>query len=380
MSDESKAIEIRGNETMEIAPHYGSRQDIIQLGKRIKALMPGGQKLSIEQAMSAAEAAILSDANLFRGDIYVYEDKGQLVVADGYKLLVREAKRQSDYAETYFDLTPEEREKHNIADDSIAVWVYILRDDRRRFYQQALQDAKEFGLNFREARKEALEAEATKALGIVTKRDMTKRNGEPMDPPNTLTWEDVAKKRGLKHALRRAYALPSPREIAQRSWIVGNTQTVEADWDGVEVYDSQPERERAAQLNAWERERQEQWEAMSEDEQAAKVAHNVEVMRDNDADPLDLAPDDLAEDEPEPTPEPTKPKAKNGGKVSGDVSTRFWLLAGKKGIDRDAGLALIGEHGGSVDDALEALKKLPAGEPVQKSMIEQEQPNNYHEK
>jgi hypothetical protein len=77
---------------------YGSRDDVAALARRIKTLMPGGDKLSLAQAMAAAQYAILLDANIYRGEVYAWVDKrGQLVLEDGYKLLVRWAKDHCNY-------------------------------------------------------------------------------------------------------------------------------------------------------------------------------------------------------------------------------------------------------------------------------------------
>jgi hypothetical protein len=49
---------------------------------------------------------------------------------------------------------------------------------------------------------------------------------KPIDPPVGWTWEQVARKR----ALNLSHGAPSPREIAARSWRIGDTDTIPDDW------------------------------------------------------------------------------------------------------------------------------------------------------
>jgi len=325
-----------------IAPHYGAGEDIANLAKRIQIMMPGGDKLTTSQAMAAASAAVLSDANLFRGEVYAYPDvKGNLVLVDGYKLLVREAKRQCDY--TVYDdiaLTQEEKIAQGLKPEDIAFWVYLLRDDKKGLYTQELREAKEFGLGYREAKLEALNFAAAKAVGYIKKTETwSKRYKREIDPPKNMTWPDKAKMRGLKKALRMAYALPSPREIAARSWDVDGTQTTAEDWQGVELYTSEAEQEQAAKRNAWGRERIEESAALTEDEKRGRMKRNVELMRD----PVDFDP--IAEEE-----------VIEGEVMDIDPATRFWSYQRQNDIDPEVARALIAQAGGDIDSAFEMLQ------------------------
>lgn len=291
MSD--KQLVLRDDEVTSLAPHYGSRREITHLANQVKTMIPGGDRLNTSEAMAVAWAAVQSDANLLRGDIYAYKDPrtGQLIIVDGYKLLVREAKRICDYQEFDILLTDEEKRINKLEPEDMAYWCYVLRNDHYQSYLQEMKTAKEFGLNYREARREALNFSATRALGVVrTFETWSKKKNKPIDPPKTMTWAEKAKQRGLKHALRRAYALPSPKEIAARTWDIDGTDTRAEDWEGVEIYRTRKEQEQAAKRAAWHRQAQEN-PIDSETLAAANAA-----MRDNgDDDPLALWDVQLAE-------------------------------------------------------------------------------------
>jgi len=245
---------------------WGSRDDIAALSRRIKSMMPGGDKMSTAQAMALAQYAITLDANPFRGEIYGFVSRGRFVLVDGYKLLVRWAKRQYNYSEKYEELTGDE-----LPAGAIGYRCWILRDDQR----QVLRDLVLVGAEFQEA----FEVAATPAVGVVTKADRTNRQGQPVDPPKGWTWEQVARKRALKNALNLSHGAPSPREIARETWMVGDTETAPEDWQEASPDLPRAGRERLAALSARTRQEQEEWDDLTEEEQLELFQHNRAVLR-----------------------------------------------------------------------------------------------------
>jgi len=194
---------------------YGERDQVVALGKRLQTMLPGN--LTLDQALTVAQYAWLMDANAFRGEIYPATIRGRFCLIEGYKLLVRWAKRQCPYSEKFEPMDPRE-----LPEDAIGARCWILRDDARPLLHDLIQG----GANWREA----FEIAATSAIGIVSKADRTTREGKEMEPPATWTWQQVAEKRALKNALNRSHGAPSPREIANESWWVHDTKTIPADW------------------------------------------------------------------------------------------------------------------------------------------------------
>jgi len=216
---------------------WGKREDIVALSRRIRSMLPGGNKMGTEQAMALAQYAIALDANPFRGEIYGFTSRGRFVLVDGYKVLVRWAKRQCPYSERCVPLGEDE-----LSEGDIGFRCWILRDDARA----TLRDLVQAGAAFQEA----YEIAATSAVGIVTQADRTDRHGKPIDPPKGWTWDQVARKRALKNALNLSHGAPSPREIARESWTVGGTETQPGDWRECTPEMLPVERERLALLHA----------------------------------------------------------------------------------------------------------------------------------
>lgn len=198
---------------------WRDREDVAALAKRLQVLLPG--KLTREEALLLAQYAAAMDANPFRGEVYAYSSKGKLVLTEGYKLLTRWAKRQDGYSEHYEPLDVAE-----LPEEDIGYTCWILRDQQLPLLKTLIDGGAPWD--------EAFHIAATSAVGVVTKADRTKRNGDPMDPPVGWTWEEVARKRAMKNALNRAFGSPSPREIAKETWMVGDIKTTPEDWQLVD--------------------------------------------------------------------------------------------------------------------------------------------------
>lgn len=225
-------------EKVDAPAEWHDREEVVALANRLKGMMPG--KLSTEEALLLAQYSAAMDANPFRGEIYAYESKGKMILVEGYKLLVRWARRQCQFYERYERIT---NDTDDIPDDAIAFRCRILRDDA----VNALARLTEAGVPF------AYEICSIEAVGVVTSADRTTRQGKPSPPPKGWTWEDVARKRALKNALNRAYGAPSPREIAEETWKVEDTLTIPEDWTDVTPEMPSAEREATALYNAKQR-------------------------------------------------------------------------------------------------------------------------------
>ena len=308
-----------------------NKEIIVDMGNQIKALLPGGQSLSDKNAMSVANYAALTKANPFRGEVYGYQSgKGDLILVDGYKLLVRWAKSISDYDEDYGERLPVGVE--GIEEGDIGYRITIMRYDKKK----GIKEYVDMGAPF----KEAYDLVSNSAIGIVKANETyNSKYKKAVPPPKGWSWDEVARKRALKNVLNRAFAMPSVEQLAALNWEVNGQETLPEDWAGPEVYRNSEEAERHAELSAQERERQKKVADMTETEKAEfseGIASATEIMRSNgDDDPLQDA---------EELPKQMHPSAK------------FWQWANGQGIERGVAGQFVQEANGNFDKALEALK------------------------
>lgn len=182
---------------------WHSRQDIVAYSRRIKTMLPGGNKLSDIDAMALAQYALAMGLNPFRGEVYGYVDKrGKFTIVDGYKALVRWAHWRMPYTHSFEDMPADDPE---LPENAIGVRCFVLREDNRAL----LFDLVKAGATFAEAKSLA----TTSGVGVVTAADRTDRDGRPIHPPTGWTWQQVARKRALKNTLNQSHGMPSPVEI-----------------------------------------------------------------------------------------------------------------------------------------------------------------------
>lgn len=264
------------------------RQVLREAGADLKKLLPGGHKLTDNEAVTLAQYSQLTGANPFRGEMYGFKDKfGNFRVVDGYKLLIREAKSQCDYTDQYEKLAEGEE---GLTSGDIGYRCLLLRNDKLHLIKSFVDS----GATFQEAK----DTVTNLAVGIVKKEEMwSEKKKKAIDPPKGWSWEQVARKRALKFAIQFAYSLPSPEDLAKRQAEQEGVQTKPEDWPDEDTYNTHVERKEHALLAAKTRNHQARVAAMNEterDEYQAEIRHATNLMRnDGDDDPLDL-------DEPEP--------------------------------------------------------------------------------
>lgn len=244
---------------------YGSKDDLVALGKRVQSLLPGGNKMTMEQAMAVAQYAILMDANPFRGEIYGGEIAGKFTLMEGYKLLVRWAKNKCPYSEQFRPLAIEE-----LPAGAIGYECLILREDAR----PALSELTQAGASFQEA----YEIVATSAVGVVNNKEMFKGSRE-LYPPNGWTWDQVARKRALKNALNLSHGAPSPRDISNESWRVEDVDTEPEDWVAVPPEASPSEREKIVLANVTARKAKARIGEMTDEERLRFLGESRALLR-----------------------------------------------------------------------------------------------------
>lgn len=204
--------------------NWGTREEIVALGDRLKVMLPGGQSLTPEQAMALAQYSKIADANPFRGEIYAAVIKGQVRFVEGYKLLVRWAKRAMPYNDKYEEWSDERKERESLKAEDVAYTCFILLEKDKSAMLELVRASVSL--------KEAYELFAFSASGVVSRKDdMLNKDGHSIAPPKGWTWHDVARKRALKNALNLSHGAPSPSEISKETWIVDDVETEQVDWD-----------------------------------------------------------------------------------------------------------------------------------------------------
>lgn len=220
-------------------------EELEEIAERLKMLIPGGHKLSDKQALAAGQHALASGLNPFT-DVWFWPGKdGQLAIGDKYTMMVTWAKSKSEYSEKFRRLTLKEKEEQGLNPKDIAVWCWLLREDKLHL----IQGLTEAGASFEQAH----EFVATRAIGVVTVEDRLTKAGKPKDPPVGWTWQQRAEVRAIKTAIRLAYGKPTAPELRALSWQVEGVDTIPGDWEEIPDERTPYERQLEALANAKQR-------------------------------------------------------------------------------------------------------------------------------
>ena len=248
----------------EVLPLYmGEAKGILALADRLMRTHPSVKEYNMnqEECLAMAQYFTVNDANPWRGDIYVYRDKrGKIVYVDSYKILARWAKDDCPYDHKFEALEPNGDERHRIR-------CWILRDDRK----QAMREYVDLGAPWNEA----YELVAVYADGVVRTAETEGRN----KPPTGWTWEQRARTRAYKAAMRLSHGAPTPRQLYESAMTVNGTRTLKEDWENDAEELTPHEIERLAELKAQTREYVGAWEQLTGDEQQAKLKENTDLLR-----------------------------------------------------------------------------------------------------
>jgi hypothetical protein len=208
MSDE-KQLTVRHESALDV---YGSGDDIKTLAQRIKLCLPGGAKLSDNQALSLAQLSVAYELNPFNGEVWYIPERGTMV---GIKGLRKSARKQGNYWPTFDILGKTDKQALGIPENAIAYRCNIYRTDLLRQSAEAIDLLRSAGMV------NAWEVYAYKpaeGIGYCNPGESTK-----MKP------DQAARKRAEADALKVAFDLPFASEVGN-----GNTVGyVDAEWSDV---------------------------------------------------------------------------------------------------------------------------------------------------
>jgi len=250
---------------------WGSDAMLDALARRWQRLVPGGENLSYEQALAAAQATLMWGANPFSGQIraWVTED-GKFVIVPGYTLIVTWATTKSPFVRKFTKVTG-----HGVPKKALAFECQLMRVDTMPVFNALTAGGADYA--------DAWATCAFTSIGVVKPQEMFDDTGRPIDTElRNWTWEDLAQKRALTKAIRQAYGYPTIAEISAMSWATTDgTVTDEEDWQA--AWTSYPdgtdgERAQVASLSARTRETLQKFSELTPEEMADQLAQSNLVL------------------------------------------------------------------------------------------------------
>jgi hypothetical protein len=191
---------------------YGDREEISALAKRIKTMLPGGDKLSDNESLALAQVATVTRLNPFVGEVWYIPGKGPMVGIKGARRLENEETRaKNSYSWMQFDvIAPEESGAPDPTKVFRAYKCTINDGNATKAYLAVFHDALEM-LCAAQSKDPYLEAKE-----ICGPRPVWEGYGFSLiGEPSRMNPDALARKRAEADALKKRIVLPFGMEVAE---------------------------------------------------------------------------------------------------------------------------------------------------------------------
>lgn len=194
---------------------YGNSEDIYSLAKRIKVMVPGGNKLTDSEAQALAQVSMVTKCNPFIGEIWYIPGRGPMIGIKGARRHGNEQILEAGGKEAYWfpDLKPcsgEEAGYKGKLEDLEAAWKCVITDSvsTRSFQQMFLETVNVLRAGgskdpVGEAREICGKRPEWIGYGFTVKSEQTKMNKQA-----------AAMKRAEADALKKRFDIPFGAEVA----------------------------------------------------------------------------------------------------------------------------------------------------------------------
>ena len=190
---------------------YGDREEISALAKRIKTMLPGGEKLSEPDALALAQFSTITRLNPFAGECWLIPGKGPMVGIKGARRMENEDMRnKGGYSWMQFDVIPPEESGAADPDKVFRAYKCTINDvNATKAYLAVFHDALEM-LRAAQSKDPYLEAKE-----ICGPRPSWEGYGFSLiGEPSRMNPDALARKRAEADALKKRIILPFGAEIS----------------------------------------------------------------------------------------------------------------------------------------------------------------------
>ena len=172
---------------------YGKREDVLDLTKRLQATIPGGRKLSQDEALSLAQLSVAHGLDPFNGEAWIIPGSGLMVGIKGLRKSARRAAKEEDSVFwTDFKLVlPSE---YDAPDDAVVYECHLRDTVTAQAWSKVVNTMTTGGVPYEEAIKCAGELPEKIGVGIAEPKEKSK-----------MPIHQRAKKRAEADALKQRY-------------------------------------------------------------------------------------------------------------------------------------------------------------------------------
>lgn len=152
---------------------YGKREDVLDLTKRLQATIPGGRKLSQDEALSLAQLSVAHGLDPFNGEVWIIPGSGLMVGIKGLRKSARRAAKDEDGV-FWVDFVIVPANDYNAPEDAI-VYECRLRDTvTTQAWAKAVNIMTTAGVPYKDAAQYAGPTPVIVGIGIATPNEKSK--------------------------------------------------------------------------------------------------------------------------------------------------------------------------------------------------------------
>jgi hypothetical protein len=204
---------------------YGNREEIDALAKRIKTMLPGGDKLSANEALALAQVATVTRLNPFVGEVWYIPGHGPMIGIKGARRMENEdTAKKGGYSWMQFDVIAPEDSGAQDPKKVFRAYKCTINDvNATKAYLAIFHDALEM---LRTAQTKDPYAEAKEICGP---RPLWEGYGFSLiGESSRMNPDALARKRAEADALKKRIVLPFGAEVSENDggYIEGEVQDV----------------------------------------------------------------------------------------------------------------------------------------------------------
>jgi len=184
-------------DTSRALAQFGSRDDIYELTARIKAMLPGGDKLTDNQVKALAQGSLAHKLDPFNGEIWMIPGRGLMVGVKGLRRLGRKQVIGNFWTEFFELRDAETRKRLRIPDGSLAFECRLFDSENLNTYVNTCERLLKAGIPWEAVKGMVGDKPYTPGMGVLLAGEQTK-----MQPVQ------CAMKRAEAYALKRRFDVP----------------------------------------------------------------------------------------------------------------------------------------------------------------------------
>jgi len=225
------------NQSLAILP---DKQQLLDVNKRILTMLPGGNKLSVNERYALAQIAVAHGLDPFNGEVWYIPNRGPMIGIKGLRKKARE-QVQGNFWIDFREITDaDERKRYGIEAGALAFEARLFDSENVRTYCDIIATMTKSGIPWADVKVMIGEKPYTSGIGVLRPTEQTK-----------MERVQCAMKRAEADSLKRRFDVPfgltinADTDESKPEWVIDGQVVDSQDADPKNVFNA-----KAAELKA----------------------------------------------------------------------------------------------------------------------------------